>query len=847
MNASHTSRTKMIIGVLFFLSGASSLIYQVVWVRMLVVVFGTSMFAVSTVLAALMAGLALGSAYFGRKVDRDGKGLRLYAKLELGIGLFALAFPLILARLDDLYTLLYRLLEAHDYAFSLVRFSISFVVLLVPTTLMGATLPVLAKFVVQRISSVGSRVGSLYAVNTAGAVVGCAAAAFWLVEQFGVRETIAVAALLNLVIAAVAFLASRSTDTADGASRAETQPEPSPALSNTYLPANLVRLVFWGYALSGFTALGYEVVWTRLLSMILGITTTQSLSAILIVFLFGLALGAAIGARLADRFTRLFTTFGVLQLLLGLFGLGSIVMFSAIPGIRSALGPAFSWEANIVRQVILIVTVILPPTIVMGILFPVVGRIRSVGLNTLGRDIGDVYAVNTAGAIAGAFGVGFVFIPLIGTQASVTTLAWLNVSLGVGVIALDTATRQKTRLVWCAALMAPVLLLTLFVPRTLLVKMFAPGQAELLYYDEAPGGTVTVLQVPGDTRVLKVNGAGEVPTDHASIQTFRLLGNLPMLLHEAAEEILVIAFGGGITLSSVEQHHPKRIDCAEIVPGVFEAARYFSEYNNNVADRLESDQFDLIRDDGRNHVLRTERTYDVIISDSTHPSTSDSWVLYSEEFYRLCQKRLNRDGIVAQWLPLHGLTVDDYKIIVRTFRDVFPHATVWMTKGYSVLLATPSHLKIDFSRLRESLAQPDVRASLNEVDLVDPVSFVSTLVLDEERVARFVGDGPINTDNHPHISFGDRLRSGTQTGIPATLSLLEFYGPDGIERNLTGCTKDDVGRLQARIRARRHTLLAEVAMGLGDRMRAFTEVQKATALDPGEPGARRLLHRLLDG
>lgn len=847
MNEFPTRRKKTIIGVLFFLSGVSSLIYQVVWVRMLVLTFGTSVFAVSTVLAAFMAGLALGSAYFGRRVDRGGNGLRLYAKLELGIGLFALAFPLILVGLDDLYTALYRLLEGHNYAFSLIRFLISFLVLLVPTTMMGATLPVLCKFVVRRISTVGSRAGALYAVNTLGAVVGCAAAAFLLIEQVGVRGTIAVAAAINLIIAAVAYRSSRSSESTGGGPKATVESEPPTPTVTAPASAGLARLVFWGYAVSGFTALGYEVIWTRQLSTILRITTTQSLSAILIVFLFGLAVGGAIGARLADRFRRLFTAFGVLELLLGLFGFGAIAMFAAIPAIRSALGPAFTWEAYMVRQVILIVAVILPPTIVMGMLFPVVGRLRSVGLHTLGRRIGDVYAVNTAGAIVGAFGVGFVLIPLVGTQNSVAILAWLNVALGVGVIALDPATRPRTRLGLSAALTMPVLLLTLLVPHTLLVSMLAPGQTELLYYDETPGGTVTVLEFPDGIRLLKINGAGEVPTDHASIQTFRLLGNLPMVLHEAAEEVLVIAFGGGITLASVEQNRPRRIDCAEIVPGVFKASRFFAQFNNHIADRLDSRRFDLIADDGRNHVLRTERTYDVIISDSTHPSTADSWVLYTEEFYRLCRKRLNPDGIVAQWLPLHGLTVDDYKIIVRTFRSVFPHATVWLTKGYSVMLATPTRLEIDFSRLRERIERPEVRAALNEADLGDPISFVATLLLDEERLGRYVGEGPVNTDDRPLISFGDRLRSGTQTGIPATMSLIQFYVPEGIERSLTDYGEQDRIELQRRIRARRHTLLAGIAADLGDRARALEEVRKALAADPKEPGARRILRRLRAG
>jgi len=835
------------IGALFFLSGASSLIYQVVWVRMLVVVFGTSVYAVSTVLAAFMAGLAIGSVGFGRRIDRGGNGLRTYAGLELGIGLFALAFPLILGGLEGLHTQLYRALEGSPYAFALARFVIGFLVLLVPTTLMGGTLPVLSKSVVRELSGVGRGVGSLYALNTFGAVAGVILAAFVLIEQLGVRGTTWLAAAINVTIAGVAWWLARGRAMGD-ASAAVAAAAPAAGRSGVgeeRTPSPLLaRLVFWGYAVSGFTALGYEVVWTRLLSMALGLTTTQSLSAILVVFLFGLAAGGAVGARLVDRWRRPYAAFGVLELLLGLFGAASIGLFAAIPAIRAALGPAFSWEAHMVRLLVVVVTVILLPTFVMGVLFPVAGRLHVVKLGTLGRRVGGIYAVNTAGAIVGAFIAGFVLIPLVGTQTTILALAGINTALGAVVLAADGELSQRLRAGVIAALAAPVILLSLLLPSTLVVGLFAPPQTELRYHDEAAGGTVTVLEYPNGIRLLKVNGAGEVPTDHASIQTFRLLGNLPLLLHPRPQEVLVIAFGGGVTLAAVERHRPERIDCVEIVPGVVQGARWFADWNDGVYDRIDGGRLRLIVDDGRNHVLRTEHVYDVIISDSTHPSTADSWVLYTQEFYRLCRQRLTDGGIFAQWLPLHGLSVDDYKMILRTFQSVFPHASVWLTKGYTVLLATPEPLAIDVARLAQRLEAPEVNGPLEEVDLGDPVSLLSTLVLDETALAAYVGPGAVNTDDRPHISFGDRLRSGTQGGLPATMSLIPLYRPERIAGRLVHADGEDVERLERRCVARRHSLVADVALSLGERQRASNEARRALSIDPGEPGALRVLREL---
>jgi spermidine synthase len=834
-----------IVLVLFFLSGACTLVYEVVWVRMLMLVFGVSVFAVSTVLTAFMAGLALGSAWFGRLVDRKGNGLRIYAYLEAGIGLFALAFPFILSRLDLLYTFIYRQLEGHDYLFSLIRFLICFLVLLVPTTLMGGTLPVLSKFIVRRRAAVGHGVGVLYAVNTFGAAAGCLAAVYFLMEQMGTLGATYTAAAANLGIAGIAFLLGRSrTDSGrEPAKRGRGREEPAPD-SSTVSP-RVARLVFWGFALSGFTALGYEVIWTRLLATVLRITTVQSVSTILIVFLFGLAAGGAFGARFVDRWRGLPSIFGGIELLLGLFALGSIAVFGAVPFLMGALDALPAWWGHMLRLFVVAFGVMLVPTFLMGALFPIAGKIHVLGLGSLGRRIGNVYAVNTTGAIFGAFVTGFVLIPFLGTQNSVHLLAWLNIALGAAIVMLAPAIRIGSRAVVLASLVAPALLIVLFLPANHMEKVLERSQpnSSLLFYDEDAGGTVTVHASPDGKRLLKVNGAGEVPTDRASIRTFRLLGTLPFVVHPAPEEVLVIAFGGGITLAAAELQKPRRIDCVEVVPGVFEAARFFSRYNNRVFERLDADHFDVIVDDGRNHVLRTGRSYDVIISDATHPGTTDSWILYTEEFYRLCQKRLRRDGVLAQWLPLHGLTAQDYGTILRTFRTVFPHATVWWTRGYSVLLATPERLAVDLARVTERLGREAVKRDLFEVDLDDPVSFLSALALDEQAMSAFVASGPINTDNRPYISFTDRSRAGTATGLPAMIAMGPFL-VDRFDAESIQAGKDDLARLDRRLRARRHTFVADVALKLGDRQRALAELRQARTVDPGERAAARMLRGL---
>ncbi len=837
-------QTRILITALFFISGAASLVYQIVWVRMLLLVFGTTVFAVSTVLSAFMAGLALGSVYFGRLADSGGNRLRIYAGLELGIGLFALLFAPLLAGLDDLYTVAARSLQEFPRLLALLRFALSFLLLLVPTTLMGGTLPVLSRFVARRLRGVGRTVGVLYAVNTFGAAAGCIAGTFVLLEWLGIRGTLAVVAATNLSIALAAFLLSTRAERPRRETETQLTPPEEPERPVIAWPAIAVRAVFWGYAVSGFVALGYEVVWTRLLSIVLRCTTTQSLSAILIVFLGGLATGGAVAARFVDRWKRPLQLFAGTELLLGLSGLASLAAFSLLPDLLE-IWKVYNWWTFLLRLLVGAGVVMLIPTFLMGMLFPMAGKLQVQTLSALGRRIGGVYAANTMGAVLGAIVAGFTLIPLLGTQRSVLLLAWINLAIGSVVLLVDPATRPRRRAAMLTAVAIPALALTLLPSRALLIEPFRPRSASrLLYHDESAAGTVTVLERRDGGRLLQVNGAGEVPTDHASIQIFRMLGSLPLLIHPAPEDVLVIALGGGVTLASVERLQPRHIDCVELVPAIVDAGPFFAEYNNRVFERFDGGRIDLITDDGRSHVRRTRQTYDVIISDSTHPATADSWVLYTRDFYELCKSRLNDGGYVAQWLPLHGLTVDDYKMIIRTFRTVFPHSSVWLNTDYSVLLGAPGPLRIDYGRLASRLAAPSLGASLDEVHLGDATSLLSALVLTEHSITGYVGEGPINTDDHAYVNFGDRLRSDTRQGVQTLISLLPHL-PIRLDPTVRTFPSESPA-LHRRLLSRRHMFLGVVGLRLGDLRGAMLELNEARRVDPENRDVTRILEQVLD-
>ncbi len=726
--------------VLFFFSGVSSLVYQVVWARMLTVVFGTTLLATSTVLSAFMAGLALGSYVLGRHIDRCKHPLRIFAALEAGVGLFALFFPSISANLGNAYGALVGL-QGNFYFFSLTRFGLCFVLLLIPTALMGGTLPVIAKFAVRRLGRLGGRVGQLYAVNTLGAVVGVLAATFGLMEGLGLQGTTQAIAAVNFLVAGAAWLW--------GGQRAVTIGEE--AIKKTSHSDRILWGVLAGFALSGFVALGYEVAWMRLLMVSFSFNSHYEFSIVLVAFLSGLALGGWLGSRLLTRRADLLSIFVWVQFLIGACGALSVLAFAHLSALVEPIQRADSWWVSRAGVFFTAVAIMLLPTLAMGVIFPLISQIYTRQLARLGRGIGDIGAANSLGAVGGAFVTGFVLIPLLGTEWSVKVLAALNGLVGLTIALIS---QKRKRLVWSGA--AGLALLLALVPSDVLRRIAEPAAVnrELVFYGEGAEGVITVEQQTDGFRKMALNGGGQVPTDYSSLQIFRLLGHLPLLLHPDPQEVLVVSLGGGIALGAAAQYGPRRITCVELVPEVIDAARlHFGEFNHHVLENPTAWNIELIIDDGRNFLLSSRDTYQIITGDATHPTSADSWVLYTKEFYELCRAHLTADGIMAQWLPFHGLPPDDYKTIVRTFQHVFPHATLWRSNNYSIMVGAMQPQAIAWEKLKEKMAPPRVHRSLENIDMGNVFALLNSLVMGEVALRRYVGEGPLNTDDHPYISF----------------------------------------------------------------------------------------------
>ncbi|KPJ66090.1 MAG: hypothetical protein AMJ43_09160 [Coxiella sp. DG_40] len=751
---------RLILLILFFFSGASALIYQVVWVRVFGLVFGVTIFAVSTVLAAFMTGLALGSLYFGRLIDKRKDILAVFACLELGIGLFALLFPVLFQGLTYIYVYAHQQLATSFYLSSLIRFAVSFLFLLIPTTLMGGTLPVLSKFFIRTLKKLGWDIGHLYSVNNLGAVLGCFAAGFFLIQTVGVRATISIAAAINILVAVVIFIMrgrltvpqapGEGTDT-DEVRPAEGRKVAEEGDAGKY-PRYVASLVLWAFAIEGFCALSYEVIWTRIL---LGLSSDKSVyfySTVIITFIFGLSLGSFIVAKFIDRRKNLLGLFGFIEIAIGVLAVWLLPIFALLPRLLAGTAATASWWLSTGKECFVFFLVMLVPTTLMGTTFAIVSKIYTRNLKKLGNRIGSIGCLDTVGSIFGSFAAGFIFIPFVGVVKAVILTAGINLILGVLLIVFHPFTRYRAKLVTVLILFAVIGATYFVVPSHRHFRQWEAKQPndKLLYYRDGASATVAVPQQPNRIKVLAINGAVTAMAEYYDLRVHKMLGYLPFLLHRNPQSALVIGFGMGVTAQSLIQPAIDVVDCVEICPEVIEAAaECFSRENHDV---LEDSKLKVIIEDGRNHLFITDKKYGIITSNAVHVRHSGN--LYTRDFYEVCKRKLKDDGIMCQWLPTNWLSETEYQMLINSFLEVFPHTSLWyMNVSHGILLGTPGELRIDFESLKQRFQDEKTNRDLAEVDLDNPFAFLAQYVSSEDSLTKYAGQVPLNTDDRPYVEF----------------------------------------------------------------------------------------------
>jgi spermidine synthase len=822
--------------VLFYLSGASALIYELLWQRMLYLVVGVSTLAVSAVLAAFMGGLALGAVLFGRVADRTRRPLLLYAGLEAGVAVAALLTPFAVAAVSGVYTAVYAELQPGPWSGALLRLGAAAVVLLIPATLIGGTLPVMGRLVAARSDGLSSSFGLLYGVNTLGGVAGATLTGFVFLHYLGMERTLWLAAGLNVVVAGAAVLAGRRSECPLNAPEPAAMPpieRETPAGSRWWS-----RLALTCAAITGATTLGYEVAWTR----ILGIFTSNSAYAfalMLSVVLLGMGLGSLLHGWWARRAGDPWPRLAGCQALLGGATLAVLPFFRTGPAWLERCSLADSPALLLLGELGLTALALLAPAVLLGTSFPLLAAGVAADPRRFGGWLGRVYAVNAVGCVAGALATGVTLIPEAGLRNTLGLLAAAN--LLVAGIAWACAARPSiawrvagglaaTMLAWVAWQQFPVGGFTKAAP--------AEGQ-RLIYYAEGNNGTVSVMQnVYNGVSWLLVDGQPVAGTNRTVVIDQKMLAHLPLLLHPAPQRALTVGFGSGGTSHSMTLHEGVAVDCVEIEAAVPAAALNFYYENRNVRTHP---RFRLIVDDARSWLRVAPVRYDVIATDCTNIQYKSNGDLYTTDYFELMKSRLTANGLAAAWVPANGIDAAVLKTLLRSFQHVFPHTSVWfmntLATDFLIVVGTPGKLEIDLARLRERMAAPAVRQDLEAVHMEDPLRLAYTLLSADDDVRQYVGSGPLNTDDRPVLSFSAYGASFRST-IARNLVEMMSCRSDAARYLRTTETNPP---LLAQYAASNEILLGHVAHFRGDEREALRHYTIGAGLLPGDSSLQELV------
>jgi len=789
---SKTRAAVLLVLTCFFLSGLSGLTYEILWTRMVVRIIGSAPFAVSIILTIFMGGLGLGSYLAGRFIDRIKEPLALvkvYGILELAIGAYAIAVPVLLTALSPLQAAFYRGLYSHFLLYNLLTFIVCLVLLCFPVICMGATLPILCRFYVASLSRLGTRAGRLYGLNTIGAALGSLACGFWLIDLWGVYGTLAFAVVVNLTIGLSCLAVSHRTKVALAGTVHETSGSgKAPAADETedrHPSERVGALVI--FVVSGFCAMACEVIWTRLLGVIVG-PTTYSFTIVLVTFITGLALGSMIFGYFADRVKRCIWLLLLTQTAAALLVL---VVSQLLGGSQMLFGKLiFSFREQFVllsllKAAVLFAFMILP-TLCFGAAFPLVSKICTKSVSEVGSSIGFAYMLNTVGSLLGPFCAGFLLIPLAGKELGLGIVVSLQLitSLVVAAIMLK-GKKESIRRFGCLAVPALVGLVLCFhypawdhlqlaigkyhrlekargvTVNTGWMEALLRGpdilsrleKRELVYYGDGIGGFTAVVKrtdALGNTRYVLANSGKPEASSRGDMITQTLAAHFPMLFHRNPETVMVLGLASGITAGEVLHYPVGKLDILEISDQVVGASRFFVPWNGGV---LSDPRTNLIVQDGRAHLQLTEENYDVIVSEPSNPWMAGLAALFTRDYFSLARSRLNSDGIFVQWLHSYQMDWETFALVGRTFANVFPnsilvHSDPSRRAGDYLLVGFKGEERLNLAYGERKLKY--MQKSGN-VDLRD-AKLLYRLIVSEDLHGLF-GQGRLNTDSRPWLEF----------------------------------------------------------------------------------------------
>lgn len=800
--------TILIVCACFFATGAAGLVYEVVWNRVLALHMGNTSYALATLLAVFMGGLALGAWLGGRFAPRGRHGLLAYALLEVNTGIYCALLPRLIQVADPLFATIYRNHYSTLVAFNLLQFAAAAALLVLPTVMMGATLPILVGALVTRFAVLGRMVGFLYAVNAGGAFAGAILTGLVWLPRLGSSATYRIAIAINLIVGVAVVLLwwlSRRHGP-EPEPRGDAVPGPGVAtVAPKHVAPSSDALVFnrgvllSGFLLCGFAAMVLQVAWTRTVTMAIG-STTYAFALIAGTFILGLSLGSWLLGWIGDRRWG-HIALGVTPFAIGMAAISTVVSLGELPvklatllGETSgagAVGAAAagagavapgapdagsgaaspSYAALQWRMFFEVFVIFIGPTLGMGALFPLLARTVARRLREVARAVGDTYTVNAVGTILGAALTGFVLIPWLGMRTSILAAAGIYVCVGIAYLIQVLRAWPRLRVVASVGIVVLAGGATLAAPqwdRSVLTsgpyvnaaRYAAAGsraqvrrrmQQSIVYYKEGEAEVVTVVDLPNGRRNLVINGKTDAVSFHP---TQNWLGHLPLFLRPKAGRVLLLGLGSGNTLASIEEHDSVRsIHVLEISRGVVHAAReFFGQYTH---DALEDARVQLVIGDGRLHLRHSAETYDVIVSQPSNPWIAGAAALFTRESFEAMKRRLAPGGLACIWVQIANMPAENIRILARTWADVWPYPSIWRPSGPDALLfiGAEQPLAVDLEQVKRKLANAQLLSSMQRIGVPSPAEFIAKLVVADEHVRAAVRGALINTDDNSRIEY----------------------------------------------------------------------------------------------
>lgn len=841
LSASSTESGRASLYAIYFLSGVSSLCYQVIWFRQLKLVLGNTTYATVVTVSVFLAGLAFGAILLRQWIDTMERKLQAYAWMEIAISVYAALTPLLFALFDRAYVWVFRTFAPSPPAMLVLQLFASAGVLLPPTMLMGATFPLLSSWVVGASAQVGTRTGRLYAANVFGAVAGASATGFFLIRWYGLFNSLVIAVGVNVLAAAAAMLLARSAIAQPPRSH-----EPIVIQNQTSFP---VLIGIWLF-LSGFLSLGYEVLWVRSVVHLLQ-AEIYVFSAVLTVYLLGYTLGLQLGSLVARTRANPMAAAGFCLQLVGLCGLLYLPMlvglFDYLRPLTDAIMPWLLQQPAYVVHLFFGIILFFTPSVLMGIGFPLMLQASRADGPNRGKRIATAYALNTVGSVLGIAVTGFVLIPVLGVQRSVMLLGVAGVTAG-----LAGMWYARNRL----AMSPPVLVVTAAV---LVVALF-PANAYLNWINvcegknERPVQLVEVVEGVNTTasvhrylddgsKVISTAGtnvAGDAPSLR---QTQKIQGHVPMILHGSPKDVLTVGFGSGELTRCLTYHQVEKVTCVEIAPEMIALAkRHFSHIN--LGDQVEK-EIEIVYMDAKNFLHLTDRKFDVIMNDSIWPGFfAESSSLYTRDYFLDGKRALHDTGVYSTWLPIN-LPELSLKSIMATFCDVFENSVVvyphsWPSE-HLLLVGRKCELPFNFADARREYEKPAVRSSLMMLGVQRVEDIFEYLLADSQAMLRFATGAPLNTDDFPVVEF-DTGRSRIRTDVGLTWrrlrELVQVTTPFPHEKliDVSALPKEEANEVLARLKRSQQAnshLLAHLWKETANEKLA--ELERGLAIDPTNP------------